>query len=520
MVAAADLVPHPQNWRQHPQAQATNLTATLGGVGWVQRVIVNQRTGRLLDGHLRAELARAQGEQTPVPVLYVDLSEDEERTVLATLDPIAGMAIADEATLAGLVRSIEDADLRSVAGSLAQTLNVAVTGDDPGDGDNEDARQVEDFPVSDLLAPYPYFGGKRAIAGAVWARFGQVENYVEPFFGSGAMLLSCPNPPPVETVNDLDGFIANFWRAVAADPAAVAQHVDWPVNENDLFARHLWLVNQRASLTDLLHTDPTAHDVKIAGWWCWGACNWIGTGWCDGDGPWQVDGDTVSKLPHAGDAGRGVNRKLPHAGDAGRGVNRKLPHAGDAGRGVNRQLPHAGNAGRGVNRQLPHAGDAGRGVNRQLPHAGDAGRGDPTVDQCAVWTGHLQAMMQRLSDRLRRTRVACGDWSRVVTSSITDRHGLTAVFLDPPYAFGAMEYSAGGNNDAALSDAVRAWCIENGANPQLRIAFCGYEPLAMPAGWRALRWSARKGYQNAENAANRHREIIWFSPTCLTVDHA
>jgi hypothetical protein len=126
-VAAGELVPHPRNWRKHPQRQGELLAATLGGVGWVQRVIVNRRTGRMLDGHLRAELARKQGAKTPVPVVYVDLSEDEERTVLATLDPIAGMAIADEATLAGLVRSIEDADLRSVAGTIAQTLNVDVT---------------------------------------------------------------------------------------------------------------------------------------------------------------------------------------------------------------------------------------------------------------------------------------------------------------------------------------------------------------------------------------------------------
>jgi len=126
-------------------------------------------------------------------------------------------------------------------------------------------------------------------------------------------------------------------------------------------------------------------------------------------------------------------------------------------------------------------------------------------------------MMAALSDRLRRVRVACGDWGRVVTGAVTDRHGLTGVFLDPPYAEGAMEYSIGGNQDNSLTSEVRAWCIENGANPQMRIAFCGYEPLAMPQGWRGLRWTAPKGYQNAENEANRRREIIWFSPHCLTV---
>ena len=370
-------------------------------------------------------------------------------------------------------------------GELLADLTPKLTGDTEAGAEGNEG-QIEDFPVADLLAPYPYFGGKRAIAGAVWARFGEVENYVEPFFGSGAMLLSRPNVAGLETVNDFDGYIANFWRAVAADPGGAARYVDWPTNENDLLARHLWLVQQRGALTERLHADPDYFDAKVAGWWCWGACNWIGTGWCSGDGPWQVDGDTVSKLPHVGNAGRGVNRKLPHVGDAGRGVNR----------------------------QLPHVGDAGQGVNRKLPHVGDAGQGDQADGQCETWSDHLSAMMGRLSDRLRRVRVACGDWSRVCTSSVTDRHGLTAVFLDPPYAEGAMEYSAGGNGDDTITQAVRAWCIENGDNPQLRLAFCGYEPLAMPSGWKALRWTAPKGYQNAENAANRKREIIWFSPHC------
>lgn len=134
-VAAGELVPHPQNWRRHTREQAARLGGTLAGVGWVQRVIVNRRTGRLLDGHLRAEMARREGAGTPVPVVYVDLSEDEERTVLATLDPIGGMAVADEAALAALVRTIEDGDLRSVAGTMAQTLGVAVEGKGEAVGD-------------------------------------------------------------------------------------------------------------------------------------------------------------------------------------------------------------------------------------------------------------------------------------------------------------------------------------------------------------------------------------------------
>ena len=157
-------------------------------------------------------------------------------------------------------------------------------------------------------APFPYFGGKRKIVPMVWERFGKVKQYIEPFCGSAAMLLGAPEGKRVETINDADGFVANFWRAVSRDAEAVAEAADWPCNEVDLFARHSWLVRQAAGLTDRLHGDPDYYDAKIAGWWCWGACNWIGSGWCSGSGPWIHDGETLvdaRQLPHLS-AGQGI----------------------------------------------------------------------------------------------------------------------------------------------------------------------------------------------------------------------
>lgn len=99
-----------------------------------------------------------------------------------------------------------------------------------------------------LDAPFPWFGGKRKVATEVWARFGRVNNYVEPFFGSGAVLLGRPHRSGgTETINDRDGYVANFWRAIQHDPAAVARHADHPVNENDLHARHVAIPIFRAA---------------------------------------------------------------------------------------------------------------------------------------------------------------------------------------------------------------------------------------------------------------------------------
>jgi DNA adenine methylase len=118
-----------------------------------------------------------------------------------------------------------------------------------------------------LRAPFTYFGGKMRVVDIVWPRLGNTPNYVEPFCGSLAMLLGRPEVGKIETVNDADGFIANFWRALAADPDNVSHWADWPVNENDLHARHAWLVGQRDALTRRLEGDPDWYDAKIAGWW-------------------------------------------------------------------------------------------------------------------------------------------------------------------------------------------------------------------------------------------------------------
>jgi len=343
-----------------------------------------------------------------------------------------------------------------------------------------------------LSAPFPWFGGKGGAVDMVWGALGSVECYVEPFAGSAAMLLGAPDGKRVETINDMDGFVANFWRAIAHDPEAVANAADWPCNEVDLFARHSWLVRHAAGLTDRLHADPDYYDARMAGWWCWGACNWIGTGWCSGTGPWIHDGEKL------------INGR--EAGNAGQGINRQLPHLGDAGQGINRQLPHLGNAGKGINRKLPHL---------------SAGQGDPSDGSGYTSRGeYIHTWMAKLHQRLRDVRVTCGDWSRVVKDSVTTRHGLTAVFLDPPYTKGEMDYSAGGvGGDLAMD--VQAWCRANGGNKAMRIVLCGHKgehDALLAHGWHTRTWTARKGYAMTDEAVeNSASETLWCSPHCMPV---
>ena len=145
--------------------------------------------------------------------------------------------------------------------------------------------EVGEVSASPLRAPYPWWGGKSRAAPLVWSALGDVANYVEPFAGSLAVLLARPTAPRVETVNDLDCYLANFWRAVKAAPDEVARWADEPINECDLHARHKWLLARRTELPALLDADPDAFDTKVAGWWVWGLSCWIGSGWCDASRP-------------------------------------------------------------------------------------------------------------------------------------------------------------------------------------------------------------------------------------------
>jgi DNA adenine methylase len=131
-----------------------------------------------------------------------------------------------------------------------------------------------------LKAPFPYFGGKAKIAPIVWAALGNPRHYIEPFFGSGAVLLNRPDYSPnmIETVNDKDGFVANVWRAIQFSPDETARWCDWPVNHADLSARKKELIKNEDRLLENLIADPEWHDPKMAGYWIWAASCWIGSG--------------------------------------------------------------------------------------------------------------------------------------------------------------------------------------------------------------------------------------------------
>jgi hypothetical protein len=258
--------------------------------------------------------------------------------------------------------------------------------------------------------------------------------------------------------------IANMWRAMQSDPDAVAEAADRPVNEADQHAIHLWLVT-REEFRERMKTDIDYYDPLIAGRWLYGQCIWIGSGWCA------------------------------------------------------KQRPHLGHAGTGLHRKRPHLGNAGKGLNRQLPHLGDAGTVCIADPEESGPTSGTRDYLFALAARLRRVRVCCGDWSRICGPSVTFRHGITGVFLDPPYSDEAERQEGLYSSDSgSVAHAVREWALSVGDNPLMRVALCGYEGEHAMPGWTEIAWKASGGYGSQGQGAGREnaaRETIWFSKYCL-----
>ncbi|MFA5187173.1 MAG: DNA adenine methylase [Patescibacteria group bacterium] len=293
-------------------------------------------------------------------------------------------------------------------------------------------------------APFPYFGGKSKIASVVWEYLGDVKHYIEPFFGSGAVLLLRPDHDParhVETVNDKDCNVANVWRAMQFQPDETARWCDWPVNHADLSARKAAIIRNEGRLRENLIADPEWCDPKMAGYWIWAASCWIGSG---------------LTCPNA----------IPSLSKAGMGVH----------------------------------------AIGQIPHLSDAGKG-------------IYSWFRALSERLRRVRVVCGDWTQVCGGNWQDGMGTVGIFFDPPYSSEKRDKSLYAEESMTVATDVAAWCLERGNRCSYRIVLAGYDDghsCLRDAGWLGHRWSAGGGYGNRRKEnTNRHREMLFVSPHCI-----
>lgn len=310
-----------------------------------------------------------------------------------------------------------------------------------------------------LAAPFPYFGGKRRAAPTIWAALGDPSGYVEPFAGSAAVLLARP-PHKGRRVETL--------------------------NDADGWLVNMWRAIQHSpdAVADAAYGPVTEIDYHARLAWLQERRDDDLVAWLEGD-PTNHDARAAGWWLYVVACGIGD----PFGNGPWRVIDGKLTDT----------------------RELPHLGTAGQGVNRELPHLGTAGQG-------ALWV-----YMRALAERLKRVRVTCGSWTRVVKPSVTRSgaagDGARAILLDPPYSTSGDLYVASANDTGDISAAVRQWCSTDAAG--LRVVLCGFEDEhdeLLGHGWVKVagKSGGGGGYNNSTLGAGR-RERLWLSPDCLGV---
>lgn len=175
--------------------------------------------------------------------------------------------------------------------------------------------------------------------------------------------------------------------------------------------------------------------------------------------------------------------------------------------------------------QIPHLADTGKGVHRLAESAIVEGG-----DVRDPYTPGIYEWFRQLSERLRRVRVVCGDWSRVCGGNWQDKPGKpVGIFFDPPYSETADRDERIYSTDSlTVAHAVREWCRRRADRRDHRIVLAGYyeeHESLLAEGWTVYRWSANGGYgrisengQETRAMANRHKEALFMSPHCLPLE--
>jgi hypothetical protein len=136
-VRAGDLVPHELNYRLHPEQQKAALQALYEEIGFARSLLAYELPDgrlKLIDGHLRRDL----DPEMLVDVEVLDVSDAEARTLLLSIDPLAGLAQTNAETHARLreltpsgsaaVNALWDATARNQAKAEAWLSKAAAPG--------------------------------------------------------------------------------------------------------------------------------------------------------------------------------------------------------------------------------------------------------------------------------------------------------------------------------------------------------------------------------------------------------
>ena len=306
--------------------------------------------------------------------------------------------------------------------------------------------------------PFPYFGGKRKVADTVWQHFvgGELDNYIEPFAGSCAVLLSQKaRDTRREMINDKNPYIANFVASVINEPKEVAFHMNYPIIETAFHSRNMYILQHEQELANRMLVDPTYYDPKLAGWWAWGKSMAFGHIWGTNGGPHLVDGKRLISVK-----GKGVRFSMPDSTKGGI-ADKTLDELEALVMALSNRL----------RKVRVYSGDWTRVLSSAFLGTSKGDVSGVFLDPPYSMEKRSKVYRQNDSDTLAHD---CAEWARA--------NGKGKVLV---------AYCGYSESEEAAAELFPDWIV--------------------------YRWTANGGYSNlGENTNNNKRcETIWFSPNCL-----
>ena len=126
-VRAGDLIPHEWNFRLHPEAQKAALQALYEEVGFARSLLAYELPDgrlKLIDGHLRRDL----DPDMEVDVEILDVTDEEARALLLSIDPLADLALVQDQLHQRLMEltPTDSFDLQMLWQETQQTIDSAL----------------------------------------------------------------------------------------------------------------------------------------------------------------------------------------------------------------------------------------------------------------------------------------------------------------------------------------------------------------------------------------------------------
>jgi len=218
------LKPHPKNPNIHPTSSVLALQTSLETFDWTGPIKVQKGTNIIIGGHGLWAAAKLKGLKK-VPIVYLDLNNKQALAYLIADNQLSQLSYWDEKELTRVLEELKKTDvnlldlgfekqkLESILSELAENLTTFQ--------ESIDEMTVEPL---DVKTPLRWFGGKYKLSKWIINHFPPHDTYVEPFGGSGAVLLRKPLSPN-EIWNDTNHLLVNFFRCLKDNPKTVLSEI-------------------------------------------------------------------------------------------------------------------------------------------------------------------------------------------------------------------------------------------------------------------------------------------------------